>query len=178
MESNSMVRILLLSACLFSLNACVSETVANSQQTSAPLEKSKYQTFVSAGSSLPLTTVTTIDGEVIDFTQDKSRKLIILFATWCSDSQRAMKALSQSSMLQEDDLHIIAIARENSIDEVRQFKQDYNLPIDFVADVDRRIYQQFAEAGIPRLVMVDGNNTVIDAVLAEGSNQLDLIHWQ
>ncbi|NVK89594.1 MAG: TlpA family protein disulfide reductase [Gammaproteobacteria bacterium] len=141
-------------------------------------EKPKYETYVAAGSQLPLTRVTTIDGEVIDFSQDNSRKLIILFATWCSDSQRAMKALSESSLLLEDDLHIIAIARENSIDEVRKFQQEYNLSIDFVADVDRSLYAQFASAGIPRLIMVNKQNSIIDMVLAEGDNQLDLIHWQ
>lgn len=140
-------------------------------------QAAKYETYVTAGQSFPLTTVTSIDGKTIDLTSSKSQKLVILFATWCSDSQRAMNALRTSSLLVKPDLEIVAIARENTVEEVKQFKQDYQLNINFVADVDRSIYKQFASAGIPRFIMVDDKNIVANAVLAEGDNQLNLIRW-
>lgn len=126
---------------------------------------------------MPLQTVTTIDGQNIDLTNPDKRKLVILFATWCSDSQRAMKALHESDILNQEDLQIVAIARENTVEEIEKFRQERNITIDLVADVDRSIYKQFASAGIPRFVMVDKNNLIVNEVLAEGENQIELIQW-
>ncbi len=152
-------------------------TPASSPIAEQVVQKPKYETYVKVGQTLPVTQFQTIDGKTIDFIQSKNRKLVILFATWCSDSQRAMKALHESSILQQENLEIVAIARENTPEEIEQFKLERDIVIDLVADIDRSIYQQFASAGIPRFIMVDENNRIVGEALAEGENQLDLIQW-
>lgn len=173
--------LILLSLCACS-NVKKTEISAMSRTSEQPIsnavtQKPKYETYVNKGQLMPVLELLSIDGNTINLAANDNRKLVILFATWCSDSQRAMRALTQSELIREKDLTIIGIARENSVDEVIQFKQDYGLDFDLVADSDRSIYQQFASAGIPRFIMLDENNQIVDAVLAEGENQLDLIDW-
>lgn len=141
-------------------------------------QKPKYETYVKVGQTIPVIQYQTIDGKNIDFTLSKNRKLVILFATWCSDSQRAMKALHESSIVHQPDLEIIAIAREETPEQIKNFKLKENIVIDLVADSDRNIYKQFASAGIPRFIMVDENNLIVSEALAEGDNQLELIQWR
>jgi len=171
---------------LWILTACTTKGVndrdissenSQSPDSHVPVVTPKYETYVKAGQPLPLEAVETIDGKSIQFGRSDSRTLVILFATWCSDSQRAMKALKTSPLLKDKGVRIVAIARENTPAEVEQFKAEYDLTIDMVADVDRRIYKQFASAGIPRFIMVDEDNNIVNAVLAEGENQMDLIQW-
>ncbi len=173
---------------IFSLNLCACAITEKANMNSAPLDtgkafsdvsstQPKYESFIKKGQLMPVTKLQTIEGNTIDLAANDKRKLVILFATWCSDSQRAMSALTQSQWVKDNELTIIGIARENSIDEVVQFKQDYSLEFDLVADTDRSIYRQFASAGIPRFIMLDEKNRISNAVLAEGENQMDLIQW-
>lgn len=167
-----MKQLLLSTICTLIVAGC-----ATTQAPSPADTKPKYETYIQVGQVMPLQTVTTIDSKSIDLTNPEKRKLVILFATWCSDSQRAMKALHESDILNQEDLQIVAIARENTVEEIEKFRQERNITIDLVADVDRSIYKQFASAGIPRFIMVDKNNRIVNEVLAEGENQIDLIQW-
>ena len=156
---------------------CATTQAPTAADTNPAAAKPKYETYIQVGQVMPLQTVTTIDGKSIDLTNPEKRKLVILFATWCSDSQRAMKALHESDILNQEDLQIVAIARENTVEEIEKFRQERNISIDLVADVDRSIYKQFASAGIPRFIMVDKYNRIVNQVLAEGENQIELIQW-
>jgi peroxiredoxin len=138
----------------------------------------KYQEFINSGSLLPITQVESIDGEVFRLDHTGRKKLVILFATWCSDSNRALEALNQSDLLLDDRIDIIAIAREQTNDVVAQWRDEKGIKVTLASDPDRSIYKQFAAAGIPRFVMVDENNKIIKMNLAEGENQLDMIEWQ
>ncbi|NVK22652.1 MAG: TlpA family protein disulfide reductase [Kangiellaceae bacterium] len=161
------IRLLSVLICINLLSAC-----ATPQQT-----KTEYLFFKTAGDQLPISKVTDIDGNPVDLNKPNKRKLVILFATWCSDSQRALTALNSSQLLKEEDLEIIAIAREETNEIVSKFKQERGFTFTMAADPKREIYSKFANAGIPRFIMVDKNNTIIDHVVAEGENQLDKIHW-
>ncbi len=164
-----------------SLIVLVSASCTLTQETVSTQEnqpsKFVYESYLKAGDVFPLTSKTTIDGEIIDFTQTGQRKLVILFATWCSDSQRAMKALHESELINDQNIQIVAIARENTVDEVKAFREERNLKVTLVADEDRSIYKQFANAGIPRFIMIDENNLIANEVLAEGEEQLAKIKW-
>lgn len=172
-----MKQLLLSTICILIVAGCATTRAPSSADTSPVAAKPKYETYIQVGQVMPLQTVTTIDGKSIDLTNPKKRKLVILFATWCSDSQRAMKALHESDILNQEDLQIVAIARENTVEEIEKFRHERNITIDLVADVDRSIYKQFASAGIPRFIMVDKNNRIVNQVLAEGENQIELIQW-
>ena len=133
--------------------------------------------LVEPGQLLPLSTLNDITGKEIALNTPGRKKLVILFATWCPDSQRAMKALHQSPLIQDSSVDIVAIAREEQGSEVASWAAENKIKTTLVADTDRSIYRQFAHAGIPRFIMVDEQNRIVDAVLAEGEKQIEQIHW-
>ncbi|MGX5172880.1 TlpA family protein disulfide reductase [Aliikangiella sp. IMCC44653] len=137
----------------------------------------KYEEYLQSGEILPIQSVTTIEGDVIDLTNPKRKKLVILFATWCSDSNRALKALNTSLLLTRKDIDIVAIAREESRETVLDWRDKNNIKVSLAADENRAIFSQFAAAGIPRFITVDENNRVIEMNLAEGEEQLSKIVW-
>lgn len=140
-------------------------------------EKIEYLFYTVAGDPLPINQVTDVSGKQVDLTDPSKRKLVILFATWCSDSQRALNALNQSDLLQKPDLEVIAIGREHTAQQLSEFQQKNNYQINMAADPDRSLYSRFANAGIPRFIMVGKDNVIIDHVVAEGEEQLSKIHW-
>jgi peroxiredoxin len=145
--------------------------------THKAIDVPKYQEFIAGGTPLPITQIDSIDGGEIRLDQKGKKKLVILFATWCSDSNRALEALNQSDLLLDDSIEIIAIAREQTNDVVAKWRDEKGIKVTLASDPDRSIYKQFAAAGIPRFVTVDENNQIIKMNLAEGENQLDKIEW-
>jgi len=139
--------------------------------------KPKYEEFVSAGQILPLEMITDIDGNLVDLKNSPKRKLVILFATWCSDSNRALKALNQSELLSDESIEIIAIAREEDQATVEAWRNMHGIKVPLASDPDRSIFKRFAAAGIPRLITVAEDNRVVNMALAEGEDQLSLIRW-
>ena len=146
--------------------------------TTTSLEKPIYEEFVTAGQALPIQSVIDVNGETVDLTATDKRKLVILFATWCSDSNRALQALNQSELLNDDSIEVIAIAREETAETVIAWRDKHGIRTPLATDPDRSIYQMFAAAGIPRFITVSTDNKVIKMNLAEGGNQLSLIEWQ
>lgn len=137
----------------------------------------KYPEYVQSGQTLPLTSIVDVDGKVIDLSNQHKQKLVILFATWCSDSNRALKALNESPLLQDENIEIIAIAREETQEQVIKWRNENGIKVPLAVDPDRKIYAQFARGGIPRLITVTKENKVIKMNLAEGENQLNKIVW-
>ncbi|MCL1125043.1 TlpA family protein disulfide reductase [Shewanella surugensis] len=132
----------------------------------APIE-AKYQTYVEVGQRVPVMQLTDIQGRQINLAQSKHKKLLILFATWCPDSQRAMKALVQSDLINAANIDIIGIGREETVLSLSQFAEEYHLPFSLVADKDKSLYRQFANAGIPRFILLDENNKIVKTLLLE-----------
>jgi len=138
---------------------------------------SKYQEFVQSGDQLPIDSIETIDGSVIDFNGAGKRKLVILFATWCSDSNRLLNALNSSKFLSDKNIEIVAIAREEGVDTVAKWREENKINVPLAVDPDRSIYKLFAEAGIPRIITVSTHGEIIQMNLAEGEEQLSKIYW-
>jgi hypothetical protein len=145
-----------------------------------PLNQSNtvvYDEYVNKGDVLPIESITTIDGKIVDFKQPGKRKLVILFATWCHDSNNLLNALNRSALLDNDDIEIIAIAREEDAETVTAWRDKRGIKIKLAVDKDRSTYKRFASGGIPRLITVGENNKIIKMNLAEGENQLEKIIW-
>jgi hypothetical protein len=159
----------------------VSLAVILSACQTMPLNQSHvviHDEYVSSGDLLPIETITTIDGEVVDLQQLEKRKLIILFATWCHDSNNLLNALNSSPLLDNGDVEIIAIAREEDAETVTAWRNKRGIKVTLAVDNDRSIYKRFASGGIPRLITVGENNKIIKMNLAEGEQQLAKIIWQ
>lgn len=138
---------------------------------------SKYPEFVHSGDILPIREITNLEGKTINLQRVGKKKLVILFATWCSDSNRLLKTLNDSPLLEDDSIEVVAIAREEDKATVKAWQQAHNIKTPLVVDVDRAIYKKFAGGGIPRIITVGENNKIIKMNLAEGNEQLSQIVW-
>jgi len=167
----SNVKQLLFSACLaITLSAC----------QAMPLNQPKsvvFDEFISTGDVLPIENITTIDGEIINLQQLGKRKLVVLFASWCSDSNRLLTALNNSPLLNDKTIEVIAIAREEDVETVSNWRDKRGIKVALAVDADRSIYKRFASGGIPRLITVGENNKIIKMNLAEGEQQLAKVIW-
>ncbi|NQY64125.1 MAG: TlpA family protein disulfide reductase [Alteromonadaceae bacterium] len=158
--------------------ACTStENVSVGSSPVESVQVTKYETYVSAGQQLPLAQLTSINGEMINLQEQGKRKLVILFATWCSDSQRTIKQLLSSPILKQQDLTVVGIGREENAEDLHKFSEEYQVTFPLVTDENREIYKQFASAGIPRLVLVDENNMVVKMLFAEDPAVMEQINW-
>ncbi len=54
--------------------------------------------LLAPGAVQPLQRLTDIHGQTIRLDQPEQRKLLIFFATWCSDSQRAIRQIQASAL--------------------------------------------------------------------------------
>ncbi|MCL1062677.1 TlpA family protein disulfide reductase [Shewanella benthica] len=162
----------LISASLLSLALLVSGCA-----TTTDNEQIEYLTYVKAGQLVPVTQFTDTQGNKINLEESGNAKLLVLFATWCPDSQRTMKALEASDLNLDPNLDIIAIGREENIAALEKFASEYEINFPLIADTDRAIYAKFANAGIPRLILLDANNTIVKTIIAEGENPLAEVQW-
>lgn len=143
--------------CSFLATACSSN---GAKQATAPaLPQNDYVTFIKPGESFKHSQFTDIENYIVQLKNKK--KLIILFATWCADSQRTIEQLQASPWVNNSELQIIAIGREENSTSLAQFKRDYHLNYPLISDENRTIYNAYANKGIPRLLLLDEDNRLI-----------------
>ena len=152
-------------------------TACSQTPNTLPVNKPHYETYVAAGESFQQRTFTSISGENIDLNTLKKRKLVVYFATWCHDSQRALKQIMASPLAHDESLQIIGIGREENMANLAQFKQAYQINFPLVSDEDRSYYNQVANAGIPRLILLDNKNQVVKTVIGEMPNAIEHLVW-
>jgi len=149
----------------------------SSTQIDNPPIKEKYQTYISAGQSFPIEKLTDINGNEVTLNNPNQKKLVLLFATWCHDSQRTIKDILASELAKDKNLQIIGIGREESVESLTKFKNEYQVPFPLVSDQNKAIYKQFANIGVPRLLLLDENNKLVKALIGEDQNTIERIIW-
>ena len=152
-------------------------TACSQTPSTLPANNPQYQTYVNAGDSFKQRTFVSISDENIDLNTIEKRKLIVYFATWCHDSQRTMSQIMSSPLASDEHLQIIGIGREENVENLKKFQQDYQLNFPLVSDQDRHYYNQVANAGIPRLILLDEANQVVKTVIGEMPNAIDHLVW-
>ncbi|TMN33537.1 thioredoxin-like domain-containing protein [Pseudoalteromonas sp. S2755] len=165
------IKMLLLSTVLTTgLSGCKAYNEAHPQADDG------YQTYIHTGDAFKHLQFTDIKNQTVRFDANH-KKLVILFATWCSDSQRLLSELKQSELLTQADLTIVAIGREENNTTLEQFNEAMQLPIHLVADPNRDIYNTYANKGIPRVILLDEHNQVMQTLIGEQPNTLSKLNW-
>jgi len=124
------------------------------------------------------------DVEIRDFgnrvfkLSDLRGKLVIinLFATWCKPCIKEMKLLSDKlgDKYNKSQLEIIAVGYEHIPLEIEFFIEDYNFNFTYVPDFYKKVYDEFAEYGVPRCIVIDKSGKIIEQTA--GFNK-DEIHY-
>ncbi|TQF72677.1 TlpA family protein disulfide reductase [Pseudoalteromonas luteoviolacea] len=166
---NRRKKIALLTAIGLSLSAC------GTTDNDAPSQG--YETYISDGQPFKHTHFEDISGHPIDLSKIKGNKLIILFATWCSDSKRTFSELNASALIHDSSLTILAIGREESPESLAEFAKNYRVKFPLIADEKRQIYSQYANKGVPRLILLDENNRVVKTLIGETENIIEQVTW-
>ncbi|QQX80705.1 TlpA family protein disulfide reductase [Shewanella sp. KX20019] len=149
----------------------------NTEHSTTAQKETTYLTYVKTGDKVPVTQFVDIQGNSIDLSQSRNNKLIILFATWCHDSQRTIKHLTASDIYLSPNIDIIGVGREENNPALEKFAAEYELNFTLVADTDRSIYNQFANIGIPRLILLDADNNVVKTLIGESENAITEVVW-
>ncbi|MBQ4838956.1 MULTISPECIES: TlpA family protein disulfide reductase [Pseudoalteromonas] len=155
--------------------ACLTISACGTTESTAP--NPDYETYISPGDIFKHLTFKDIHGQPIDLANAPGKKLVIFFATWCSDSQRMFNALNASPLVTDHNLTIVAIGREETSESLAQFAVDYNVSFPLITDEQRNVYSQYANKGVPRLILLDENNRVVNTLIGETENIIEQVKW-
>ena len=83
--------------------------------------------------------------------------------------------IAGSALLQQ--ARFIAFGRGESIESLKKFRDEYQLPIHFIADPTQHYYQQVTNTGIPRVVLLNAQHQVVKTFLGEIPDAMAEIVW-
>jgi peroxiredoxin len=129
-------------------------------------------TRVQVGQEAPQFEVTTLDGQKFSLTEQRGKVVLVnFFATWCGPCLQEMPHLEKEIWKKYKDkkFAMIALGREHSNDELKPFRQKNKLTFPMAGDTKREIFSRYADAYIPRSLLIDPNGRVIAQVI--GYNQ-------
>lgn len=120
------------------------------------------------GDALPSFSVTMNDGSVLNSKELTGREAVIcFFNTDCPDCQRELPILQKEYNRREKDMVYICISREENEGKIADYWHDHGLTLPYSAQTDRRIYNLFANVGIPRIYRTNRAGIIVSAELAE-----------
>ncbi len=117
----------------------------------------------SVGEQVPDFSIETLAGDKVEI-KDLKGKIVLLnfWATWCGPCVQEMPELNKFvSSLDSDNFVVLAIARKQDKETIKGFLSDKDYSFTFAPDVDKSIYLQFADSGIPRNVLLDAKGKII-----------------
>ena len=128
-------------------------------------EKFAASTRISVGDKAPNFTCTTLNGKTISLSELQGKVVLVnFFATWCGSCVREMPYLQSEvfDAFRADDFFMIAIAREQQVNDVTEFKNTKGKGLTFplAVDTDSSIYNLFATQFIPRIFVIDKEGIV------------------
>jgi len=121
-------------------------------------------TRVHVGDIAPEIEAQLLDGSTFRLADHRGEVVVIsFFATWCPPCREELPHVETElwQRFRDTGLAVVAVAREETPDVVRPFVEERGFTFPVAVDPDRTNYARYADAFIPRLVVVDRNGTVL-----------------
>lgn len=126
-------------------------------------EDPKIINYINVNDKLPAFTVQNAAGEKLE-TQDLTGNvtLLVFFVTTCPDCKRELPKIESvwKALKEVPYFRLVAISRQQTPDTVAAYWKEQQFTMPYYLDPDRKIYSLFANNTIPRLYIIDRENTV------------------
>jgi peroxiredoxin len=120
-------------------------------------------TLISTGDKAPDFTCTTLNEETISLSKLRGKVVLInFFASWCGACGIEMLHMQSEvfERIKDEEFFMIAIARDEQVDDVTEFRNAKGLKFPIAVDADKSIYNLFAAKFIPRTFVIDKEGIV------------------
>ena len=106
--------------------------------------------------------------DLATYIKNSDHPLVLSFwATWCGPCVAEMPHLESQIWQKKKDkkFAFISIGREHSTDELKPFRAKHKLTFPMAGDPKREVYGLYAEAYIPRTLLIDGEGRIVRQVV-------------
>lgn len=115
--------------------------------------------IVKVGDVAPQFEVQSIDNQTLTLPNEE-HSLLILFSPLCPDCKALLDELHASLDAGVSLPKIIAIARDGSAEELREYRNKNGYFIDMAEDTEKSVYYQYATMYVPRCYLIDSQHVV------------------
>jgi peroxiredoxin len=123
-----------------------------------------FVNYTKVGDPIPSFSLTTLEGATFNIEAMKGKVVLVNFwATWCAPCLTEMPMLERQvwQKYKGNNFKMIAIAREQGIQEIKAFQEKYKFTFPMGPDPQKAIYSKFSNAGIPRNYLVNRKGQII-----------------
>ncbi len=130
-----------------------------------PAAAQGVESYTRVGQQMPAFSFTTLDGKKTGVGELKGKVVYVNFwATWCPPCLAEMPRMEREvwqKYKSSPDFFMVAIAREQTGDEIAPFMKRNRLTFPAAPDPEREVYRLFGDGGIPRSYVIGRDGRIL-----------------
>ena len=138
----------------------------------------EYQSNIVEGDKVPQFQVVNVDGSLLSSNELLGKRSIIVFFIISCPYCRALMPVVEDVWLNTkefEDVSIIPVGRGETVQSIGTYWESENLTMPAFIDTNRKMYDKFAETGVPRIYISDKNGIVIWKALGTEGVTVELL---